>query len=60
MGKTQISNEPTYPYSIFKSKVSGNCLNMDEDGISMIPCNPNSERQKWAPFTDQNICLDSR
>lgn len=60
IGKTQIAKNATYPYSLFKSKVSGNCLNMDEDGVGVIPCNPNSERQKWAPFTDKNLCLDSR
>ena len=61
MGKLPLpTTKSNYPYSVFKSGVTNNCLQNNDEGISIEPCNPNSENQKWAPFTDPYKCLDSR
>ena len=61
MGKLPLpTTKNNYPYSVFKSGVTNNCLQNNDEGVSIEPCNPNSENQKWAPFTDPYKCLDSR
>ena len=46
-----------YPYSLVSSGISNNCLNIDDDGISLLPCNPNKLNQQWKLNNKPNYCM---
>jgi len=46
-----------YPYSLVSSGISNNCLNIDDDGISLLPCNPNKLNQQWTLNNTPNYCM---
>lgn len=51
------SNDPTiYPYTAFRSKLTRECLSMDNDGLYMAKCEPNNIYQKWSISPDENLC----
>ena len=54
------SNEKIkYPFYQMVSSISGNCLSLDDHGISVIPCNTNSIQQHWKMKTHEKLCLDN-
>ena len=46
-----------YPYNIFRSAISGQCMSLNDDGdIVMKDCSPNDIRQHWKISPNENIC----
>lgn len=51
------TDRATYPYSLVSSTISNNCLDIDEDGIRLTPCNGNNLNQQWNVKTTKNVCI---
>lgn len=47
----------TYPYNVFRSAVTDNCLSLSNDGITVEKCNLNNIKQHWLISPDETICL---
>lgn len=45
-----------YPYNVFMSKVTNQCLTIDNDGATVIDCNPNDSRQHFKISGQENVC----
>jgi len=58
MGTTidKIATTNIYPFNVFKSLVTNNCLTLSTDGITVEPCNLNNIKQQWEISPDENIC----
>ena len=52
-----ISTDNVYPYNIFKSLISDNCLTISNDGMTVEQCNLNNIKQQWEISPDENICV---
>jgi hypothetical protein len=52
-----INSKNIYPFNIFRSNVNDKCLTIDNDGISVAPCNLNNLNQHWNISPDENICV---
>ena len=48
-----------YPYYQIRSTISDDCVNMDNEGISLNTCSSNSIKQRWNLSKDEKICLDN-
>lgn len=46
-----------YPFGLVSSGISNNCLNIDDDGISLLPCNSNTINQQWTLNNKPNYCM---
>ena len=58
--KVVPSNEKIkYPFYQMVSSISGNCLSLDDHGVSVIPCDTNSIQQHWKMKTHEKLCLDN-
>lgn len=51
-----VTKVSEYPYNIFKSKVSNHCLALNNDGVSIVKCNPDDNRQQFNISEDKNGC----
>lgn len=51
-----VTTRSEYPYNTFRSKVTNNCLTLDNDGISVARCNPNDKRQQFKISGQESIC----
>lgn len=51
-----ITKRAEYPYNVFLSKITNNCLTLDNDGVSVAKCNPNDNRQQFKISGQDNIC----
>ena len=54
---SKISSNNVYPYNIFTSLVNNNCLSINNDGVTVEPCNLNNIQQQWQISPDENICV---
>ena len=54
-GKTP-SKIAEYPYNIFKSEVTGQCLTLDDEGISVQNCIPDNHKQHFKVSEQINYC----
>jgi hypothetical protein len=45
-----------YPYNIFKSDITGQCLTIDNDGVSVQKCLPDNDKQHFKVSDQQNLC----
>ena len=52
-----INSKNIYPFNIFRSSVNDKCLTVDNDGLSVAPCNLNTLNQQWQISPDENICV---
>lgn len=51
------STDPTiYPYTAFRSKLTRDCLSMDNDGLYMAKCQPDNIYQQWELSPNENLC----
>lgn len=58
--KVLPSNEKIkYPFYQMVSSISGNCLSLDDNGVSVVPCNTNSIQQHWKMKKHEKLCLDN-
>lgn len=51
-----VTKRMNYPYNIFMSKVTNQCLAIDNDGATVVPCNPNDARQHFKISEQENVC----
>ena len=51
-----INKFADYPYNMFKSKVTDQCLTLNNEGVSVQKCNPNYSRQQFKISGDKNLC----
>ena len=59
IGTDIINNNIVYPYNIFQSKVSSECVSLNDDGnIILNKCSPNNIKQQWAISPNENICTN--
>lgn len=58
--ETTPQRNVTYPYNFLKSKTSDNCLQFNNDGISIEPCNPDNYKQHWKGYTSEKTCMHER
>lgn len=60
MAKLETGKDVTtiseYPYNTFRSKVTNNCLSLDNDGVSVSRCNPNDRRQQFKISGQETVC----
>ena len=52
-----VNEEIKYPYYQMKSEITQNCLSVNNEGISLSPCNSNSIQQHWNTRKDEKLCL---
>ena len=52
-----INEEVKYPYYQMKSEINQNCLSINNEGVSLTPCNSNSIQQHWNTKRDEKLCL---
>ena len=55
--KDKVNNKNVYPFNIFRSKVNDKCLNINDNGVSVVNCDLNSLSQQWAISPNENICV---
>lgn len=53
----KINSKNVYPFNMFQSTVNNHCLTINDDGITVEPCNVNNLHQQWQISPDENICL---
>lgn len=53
----KINSKNVYPFNMFQSTVNNQCLSINDDGITVEPCNVNDLHQQWQISPDENICL---
>ena len=53
----KIATTNIYPFNVFKSLITNNCLTLSTDGITVEPCNLNNIKQQWEISPDENICV---
>lgn len=51
-----VTTRAQYPYNTFRSKVTNNCLSLDNDGVSVARCNPNDKRQQFKISGQETVC----
>jgi hypothetical protein len=51
-----VTTRSTYPYNTFRSKVTNNCLSLDNNGVSVAKCNPNDKRQQFKISGQSSLC----
>ena len=57
MNANYVSPTNVYPYNIFRSNMTGQCMTLNNDGdMIMKPCNPNNLKQQWLISPNENIC----
>ena len=57
MNASYVSPTNVYPYNIFRSNMTGQCMTLNGDGdVVMKPCNPNNLKQQWLISPNENIC----
>ena len=57
MNTPYISPAMVYPYNIFRSAISGQCMALNDNGdVVMQTCSPNNIRQHWKISPNENIC----
>ena len=54
---TQISTTNVYPFNIFTSEVTGKCLTISNNGITVENCNLNNIKQQWEISPNENLCV---
>ena len=54
---SEIINTNKYPFNIFYSSVNNKCLSINNNGITIEPCNLNSKNQQWDISPDENVCV---
>ena len=52
-----VNEEIKYPYYQMKSEITQNCLSVNNEGISLSPCDSNSIQQHWNTRNDEKLCL---
>lgn len=54
----QPINNPNiqYPYNIFKSNLTNQCLTINDEGVYLEPCNGNIPKQHWKISPGSNNC----
>jgi hypothetical protein len=45
-----------YPYNIFKSDITGQCLTIDDEGVSVQKCLPDNDKQHFKVSDQQVLC----
>jgi len=53
----KINKKNIYPFNIFQSSSNNHCLTINNDGVTVEPCNVNNIHQQWQISPDENICL---
>lgn len=57
MNANYVSPVNVYPYNIFRSSMSGQCMTLNNDGdVIMKQCSPNNLKQQWLISPNENIC----
>ena len=47
-----------YPYNLFKSDLTDQCLTIDDDGVSVQTCLPDNDRQHFKISSEPLLCRD--
>ena len=48
-----------YPFYQMVSSISGNCVSLDDNGVSIMPCDTNNIQQHWKMKKNEKLCLDN-
>ena len=54
--KTTPQKDVKYPYNFLQSKTTNKCLQINDEGVSVEPCNPDNYKQHWRGYTSEKIC----
>jgi hypothetical protein len=57
MNAPYVNPNMVYPYNVFRSSISGQCMALNTDGdLVMQDCSPNNIHQHWKISPNENIC----